>query len=237
MNQQPHSKGACGPRGRVGPAAAVALAGLLLAAGTARAAGGHHAVDDAALLEPGQCELEGWAIRPQGGGRTWHAGAGCRVGPVELGLAAEHERAGGTSTTSWLPSLKWATPLGDHLSVGASLGPVWQARAKPRYQGTAAIGLLTWSVHERLALHLNAGRALAHRGPDERLLGVSAEWTSPAGWSAVIERDIAGDAHHLRAGLRFAVAEQWSVDFSRVQRVSGPGASGWTFGVTRLLQR
>ena len=47
----------------------------------------------------------------------------------------------------------------------------------------------------------------------------------------------AGDAHHLRAGLRFAVAEQWSVDFSRVQRVSGPGASGWTFGVTRLLQR
>ncbi len=219
-------------------AGAVAAAALLLAPHATQAAGGHHAVDDAALLEPGQCELEGWAIRPQGGGRTWHAGAGCRVGPVELGLAAEHARAGGASTTGWLPALKWATPVGGGpVSVGVSLGPQWQAQARPRYQGTAAVGLLTWSASDHLAIHLNAGRALVHRGPDERLLGLSAEWTSPAGWSAVVERDIAGDAHHLRAGLRFAVAEQWSVDFSRTHRLSGPGASGWTFGVTRLLQR
>lgn len=214
-----------------------AAAALLLAPHATQAAGGHHAVDDAALLEPGQCELEGWAVRPQGGGRAWHAGAGCRVGPVELGLAAEHARAGGTGTTDWLPALKWATPLGGPVSVGFSLGPQWQAQARPRYQGTAAVGLLTWAAHERLAIHLNAGRALVHRGPDERLLGLSAEWTSPAGWSAVVERDIAGEAHHLRAGLRFAVAEQWSVDFSHAHRLRGPGASAWTFGVTRLLQR
>lgn len=218
--------------------AAMAAAGhLLLAPLASQAAGGHHAVDDAALLEPGQCELEGWAVRPQGGGRLLHAGLGCRVGPVELGAATEHARASGAGGTGWLPTVKWAASMGDGVSIGASLTPQWQARARPRYQATAAVGLLTWSATERLAIHVNAGHALVHRGPDERLLGLSAEWTSPAGWSAVIERDVAGDAHHLRAGLRFAVAEHWSIDFSRAHRLSGPGTSGWTFGVTRLLQR
>lgn len=235
MTTGPESRRARATRHLAGAAAAAAL---MIAPHATQAAGGHHAVDDAALLEPGQCELEGWAVRPQGGGRTWHAGAGCRVGPVELGLAAEHERAGGASATAWLPALKWAMPIGaGPVSVGVSLGPQWQAHARPRYQGTAALGLLTWAVSEQLAIHVNAGRALVHRGADERLLGVSAEWTSPAGWSAVVERDIAGDAHHLRAGLRFAVAEAWSIDFSRAHRLSGPGASGWTFGVTRLLAR
>ena len=53
----------------------------------AHAAGGHHAVDDAALLDVGKCKVEGWLERETGGTRTLaHAGAGCRVGPVELGL-------------------------------------------------------------------------------------------------------------------------------------------------------
>lgn len=54
----------------------------------AQAAGGHPAVDDANLLEPGQCKLELWGERESGAARTLvHAGPGCRVGAVELGLS------------------------------------------------------------------------------------------------------------------------------------------------------
>ena len=39
------------------------LPALALAAAGARAAGGHHAVDDAVMIEPGLCEFETWAER------------------------------------------------------------------------------------------------------------------------------------------------------------------------------
>ena len=39
------------------------LACLLGLTGHAYAAGGHHAVEDAALLEPGQCQVEFWHDR------------------------------------------------------------------------------------------------------------------------------------------------------------------------------
>jgi hypothetical protein len=61
-------------------AAWAALAGALACAPSAHAAGGHHAVDDASILEPGQCQVESWVDRENGGNRsTLHAGTACRV--------------------------------------------------------------------------------------------------------------------------------------------------------------
>ena len=59
--------------------AALAAAALVTAA-PAFAAGGHFAVDDASLLEPGQCGAESWVSRDTGGDRSLRAGAACRVG-------------------------------------------------------------------------------------------------------------------------------------------------------------
>ncbi|QJW83420.1 hypothetical protein HK414_02160 [Ramlibacter terrae] len=156
-------------------------------AGAAFAAGGHHAVDDAAILEAGQCEVEGWASRAPAGDRLLHAGLGCRAGPVELGVAAEAARQGGSQAAYGL-SAKWAQALGEDLSVGASIGPNWQAHAAPRYQGFTVAALATWTPREDLALHLNLGRDIVHRGRGLARHGLAAEWLPVQDWSFVAER-------------------------------------------------
>lgn len=221
-------------RTAIAPAAALA-AGLLWPA-LGHAAGGHHAVDDAAILEPGQCEVESWFARAPGGERLLHAGAGCRIGPVELGVAGESARLAGASATGWGAQVKWAMPLSGHFSVGLAVSPAWQA-VRPRYQGATAAALATWKASETLALHANLGRDLVHRGRDVSRSGIAAEWTPMDAWSFVAERYVEERTHLLRAGVRWSARDNLSVDFSRARRLSGPGASNWTLGVTWLLER
>jgi hypothetical protein len=198
----------------------------------AGAAGGHHGVDDAAILEPGRCELEGWTTRSRGSERLLHAGAGCRVGPVELGLAAEHARADGAGQSGYGLQAKWAREWRPGLSAGWSLSAGWQAQARPRYQGVTLAGLVTWAAREDLALHLNVGRDLVRGGPDQNRSGVSAEWAALPGWSLLGERYYEDRTHFARAGLRWAPSPDWTVDLSRAHRLSGPGASAWTLGAS-----
>lgn len=213
------------------------ILGALLLASPAFAAGGHHAVDDAAILETGQCELESWFSRARGGERLLHAGAGCRVGPLELGVAGEYARQSGTSQTAWGLQAKWATEIADKLSVGVALSPAWAAHVRPRYQGATLAALLTWNASETVALHANLGRDFVHGGADENRYGVAAEWMPVKGWSLVAERYRESQSHFVRAGVRWLGGEDWSVDLSRAQRLTGPGTSNWTLGGTWLLDR
>jgi hypothetical protein len=209
----------------------------LLVAAQAQAAGGHHAVDDAAILEPGQCELESWFSRARGE-RSLHAGAGCRVGPLELGLAADHARPSGAgSQTGWGLQAKWATEVADGFSVGVAVSPAWAAHARPRLQGFTLAGLATWQARETLALHLNLGRDFVHRGSDDDRYGIAAEWAPAKAWSLVGERYREEGTHFVRAGVRWAGGEHWSVDLSRAHRLHGPNPSHWTLGATLLLDR
>jgi hypothetical protein len=216
---------------------ALALAAALLAGGAAWAAGGHHAVDDAAILEPGNCKLESWFARAHGGERLLHAGGGCRVGPVELNAAGEYARPDGGSETGSALQAKWATELAPGFSAGLSLATGWQAHARPRYQGSTLAALFTWAARDDLALHLNLGRDFVHRDRDENRAGVSVEWTARPGWSLVAERYREQATHFMRAGARWAFTEGWNVDLSRAQRLNGPGASNWTLGALWQFQR
>lgn len=208
------------------------LAGLaiLAAAGAAWSAGGHHAVDDAAILDEGQCKLEPWLTAGHGGQRLWHLGAGCRVGPVELNAALDHARGGGASQTGYGLQTKWATELAAGFSAGLSLAASSQTHVRPRYQGSTLSALLTWAARDDLALHLNVGRDFLHRAADQNRSGVAAEWTAAAGWSLVAERFLANHTHYARTGVRWGFADGWSVDLSRAQQLRGPGASNWTLG-------
>lgn len=210
---------------------------LGLLCGAAWAAGGHHALDDAAILEPDTCEAEGWLTRAQAGSRLLHAGGACRVGPVELGAASDHTRESGASETAWALQLKWATELAPGFSAGFSLTPGWQARAQPRYQATTLVALATWVPREDIAFHLNLGRDLVHAARDEKRGGVSVEWTPRDQWSLTAERYVEQQAHFVRAGLRWAVSEDWTFDISRAHRLRGPGESSWTFGLKRQIAR
>lgn len=113
---------------------------LMASAGRAHAAGGHHAVDDAALLEPGQCQLETWWDRETGGTRTLlHAGPACRIGTVELGLNLDRLRLDGTGTTTVAGTqIKWARPVHDSWSAGVVIGLAAQDHA-PRFIGSTVV--------------------------------------------------------------------------------------------------
>ena len=159
------------------------------------AAGGHHAVDDAAIMEPGNCKVESWLTDAQDGQRLLHAGTGCRVGPLELNGAADHTRQQGSSDTAYSLQGKWATKLRPQLSAGVSFIENWQAHASPHDQGSTLIGLLSWYPSDTVAAHLNLGRDFARSGPNLPHSGASVEWTPADGWSLVGERFVQSGAH------------------------------------------
>ena len=208
------------------------LAGLLAAPLLAQAAGGHHSVDDAEILPVGGCEQENWGSRAQGGARLLHVGGACRLGPVQLGAAAEYARDQGASASAWGLEVKWARPVAEGLSVGVVVQPAWQAHLRPGFQGVSALALATWRPRADLAFHANAGRDFVHRDRDEKRGGVSGEWMPVQDWWLTLERYREQGSHFARAGVRWVAAEHWSVDVSRAHRLAGPAPSNWTIGLS-----
>lgn len=202
------------------------------------AAGGHYAVDDAEVMEDGRCKIESWYQRFSGAGRLLHLGAACGVGPLELGAATEPQREDGASTASHALGVKWATPVAPGLSAGLSATPVWQAHSRPRFQGTAANALLTWTPAENWRLHANLGRDFVRRGDDQARGGTAIDWTPGGGaWQLAAERYRQQGGHFVRAGLRWTSDSHWIVDLSRAVKRRGQGESVWTVGLTREFDR
>jgi len=108
---------------------------------------------------------------------------------------------------------------------------------RPRYQGSTLSGLVSWFPRDDLALHLNLGRDFVRGDADQDRSGVSVEWTARPGWSITGERYLEVQTHFVRAGLRWAISEAWSVDLSRAHRLRGPGESTWTLGATWQFAR
>lgn len=115
------------------------LAALSVVSLSAHAAGGHHAVDDAAMLDVGKCKLEGRVERETGGARSlYHLGAGCRVGPVEPGLNIDGEKqAISDAATRFGPQIKWAYALNKALSIGAAASRIAEEFASRSSQALA----------------------------------------------------------------------------------------------------
>lgn len=219
---------------RAGPRLALGV-WVALALPVAQAAGGHHAVDDATMIEPGQCEFETWLDRARRGGRTLlHAGAGCRVGPVELGLGWDRERTAVASTSTGLsPQLKWTTQVAPQWSTGIVLWSTWRQGGDSRagYQGSTLLVPVTWQPAPSLAVHLNAGRDFNRTGPDGHRAGAALEWTPVTSWSLVGERYREGGASFWRLGTRWAPSATWSLDLSRASALAGDTPQWWTLGL------
>jgi len=217
--------------------AGTVLAGLLTPAHS-RAAGGHHAVDDAAILDPGQCQLEAWAEQASDH-RLQHLGQACRASGVEIGwnLDRSVDHAEPIARSMGL-QLKWARDLQPGLGLG--LGAVWAAgwqNGSPRFAGQTLLVPLSWSPRDDLVLHLNVGRDFRQDAPDVARQGVALEWHPAAPWQALVEwwRDALGPQR--RVGLRYIVDDRVSVDLSRAQALDASRGAWWTLGLNWTLGR
>ncbi len=215
---------------------AVGILGLSL---QARAAGGHHAVDDAAMLEPGQCQLETWVDRDSHGARSLiHLGPACRIGPIELGLNLDGIDSTDMGATTVIgPQIKWAHPLTETLSAGVVLGANWQDRS-PSFVASTLVFPLTWQSSDTVTLHINVGRDFRRGGePDTNRAGAAVEWAPLPTWSFLAERWREGDADLWRAGARYAVSQSVSIDVSRAQGLHGSEPAAWTLGLNWAFAR
>ncbi len=214
----------------------VLLTGLLLPA-TGFAAGGHHAVDDATILEPGQCGLELWAERSNLDRRQLqHAGFACHILGAEVEMNAGRETAT-TARTLHLhgAQLKWATALQPQLAIGLVGALGWQDQT-PRLQ-QSFLAPLTWTPREDLALHLNVGRTLLKRAPDRTLRGAALEWQAAPAWQLLAEVFHDGQRPLTRVGLRHTQSDRVTIDLSFAKASAAgtatarvPKEGWWTLG-------
>jgi hypothetical protein len=201
------------------------------------AAGGYHGVDDATILGAGECEFESWVTYASRANRLVHAGGQCGIAGVEIGIAVEPATQDGARSDVFQAQVKWAGEIGKDMSVGLSVTPQWDTRLSPRFQGTTVTAMLTWVLNERWQLHANAGRDYV-RGGNMARSGVEADWTTPDNrFMLTIERYIENGTHFARAGARWFVDENWTLDAGRAQRLRGPRPSTWTLGFIRAFSK
>ena len=213
-------------------AGAVRRAILLMAMAGPALAGDHFTVDDAALLDPGQCQFNGWVEHESRADRRLaHLEPSCRLGPVEAAIGWESSRvdaADAPMATS--ASVKWAVGITDAVSIGALVAGNWQA-ATPRYAGTTVLIPLSWRISETVQTHFNLGRDYVRGGPHANRAGVAVEWRAAARWLVIAEQFRQSEASFARVGLRWEPTPALSIDLSRADRWHGPSSAWWTLGI------
>ncbi|OWQ90359.1 hypothetical protein CDN99_13435 [Roseateles aquatilis] len=218
----------------------MALAAGLSLSSCCLAAGGHHAVDDAALLEPGQCNVEAWAARSNvDRRRLQHVGSACRVLDVELGLNVDRATTAVDPTARLLGvQLKWATELQPTLALGAVVAVNRHDHA-PRMQRIVLVPL-TWTPREDLAVHLNVGRDVHGSGPHHTPRGIAVEWQPTAAWQGLAEYFHDGQRPLRRLGLRRFFGPNVTLDLSYARTGSTAETAKedwWTLGLSWAFER
>lgn len=200
------------------------------------AAGGHHAVDDAGILEPGHGQVETWLER-SGRHQLQHLGSGCHALGLELGISLERSvQHGEPAVRSMGLQLKWARELQPGLSIGGIWSGIWQS-GSPRFTGHSVVLPLSWSVREDLTLHLNAGRDMPAQGAGHALHGLALEWHVTPGLEALAEWWRDGLGPKRRFALRYVVNEHLSLDLSRARSAQLDQGHWWALGVNWAFSR
>ncbi|WP_172672190.1 hypothetical protein [Variovorax paradoxus] len=212
------------------------MASCALASMGAQAAG-HFDVDDAGMLDPGQCQYETWwgrtGVEPVTG---FHFGPACRVGPVELGLNFDRLSVQGVRSVTGGPQLKW-TFLGQAgdapLSAAVSMGTVSDLKHGGRIGGQFVVPV-TWRPAASLQLHANLGADWAQgTGARTPRGGLAVEWALDDAVSLIAERNRASGVWTSRIGGRFSLTPLISVDISasRTRPAGGRSVTGFVVGL------
>ena len=206
------------------------------------AAGGHHAVDDAGLVEPGRCQLEVWADRYGAASRgVVHVGTACRLGAFELGANLDRSSASGeSSSVAYGVQAKWVRSIADSLTGGVLVAATWQGTAPRSFVGASVILPLTWQATDTLQMHANLGRDFRNSAAHTNRAGVALEWSPSSEWSFIAERYQESKSNFWRTGARYTINANLSVDLthaSDIRRGDGAASAWWTLGVNWAFDR
>lgn len=213
-------------------AASCLLVGL--GTGTGAQASGHFDVDDASMLDAGQCQYETWwgrtGVEPVTG---FHFGPACRVGPVELGLNFDRTSVDGIHSVTGGPQLKWnfyGQAPDAPLSAAVSMGAVFDLKRGGRAGGQFVVPL-TWRPFDSLQVHANVGADWATgTGARTSRVGAALEWALNDTVSFIAERNRASNVWTSRIGGRFSLTPLISVDVS-TSRTGPQGVRGFVIGL------
>lgn len=149
--------------------------------------GGHYVVDDAALVDPGSCEVETWYSRADSDTDEVSGRLTCNVVP-NLDLAVAVSRFSPDSETAVELEAKtlfremdasgwaWGLTVIGHFSDSMS-----------EFDGVEAYIPVTKALTDNLDVHTNVGFAYEHDGDDVAIWGLGAEYALGGGVSLIGE--------------------------------------------------
>jgi hypothetical protein len=208
-------------------AALPAMAGALLS--VPAHAGRPLATDDAAIVDPGACQLELWLERDRGSRALW-ANPGCNpFGATEFALGGARVRqgdAGAVTVTAW--QVKHLLRAFDERTAGFALALRNERDRRvhaglPPLQGDTELkGIATWPLAgEALLLHANAGALRQRESGDEPLRRTRATWAValdaeilPATRASLESFGVGSERLRWQAGLRHALRDGLQLDFA-----------------------
>jgi hypothetical protein len=205
----------------------------LVVAGSARAAN-HYDIDDAGTLDPGQCQVEGWAGRFDADPslNLAHVGYGCGVGPVELGFDVERGWAPDGHADIAGPHIKWTYFGRDpdaRLSAAAYLAVDFDLTQGGRPGGQLLLPL-SWNLVEPLWINFDLGYDwLPADGTRSSRVGLQADWALDGRLSLIVERFHDFGEWTSRAGLRWKLTPLTSLHLS-VSKSDPGGVWGFVLG-------
>ena len=227
---------------RLFPAAAPLIGGVALCCATAAHAGLPLATDDAAVVEPHTCQLEGWVQSAHDGHQYTLAPACNPFGNLELGAAvARVDSDGGDRSSQFQLQAKTVlVPRNDGAwSFGAEAGAqrdTGAAHGRSAFQTWYLKGLATFHPSDDVELDMNLGGIKTY-GNSTTLFAAAAVQYSPVErlqLLAEIFRDEPGRAKY-QAGIRYVlVPDRLEAYVSYGSRFGGNSNDWWSIAGFRL---
>ncbi len=206
--------------------------GLLIGSSQALALGGHFAVDDAALVDAGRCEVETWYTHFNGNNNEFTVLPTCNpTGQFDLGLGLSRVQEGGDTHTEVALEGKtlWRTQDDHGFGMGLAAAAIWNDDSK-RVDDVELYVPLSIPHSERLTSHYNLGWAWARDDRNAVIWGAALEYAVEGPLHLVAETwgDHRGSTR-VQAGLRFAF-DALLIDVAWQRRFSSHSDNAATLG-------
>ena len=217
--------------------ARAACLAALCACTTARA-GRPMVVDDAAIVDPGSCQVEAWTQRTHGQREYWAMPA-CGVGGWELGVGWGHvgtDDAAAYRTRAIRAKTVFHPLETNGWGIGLTLADQYREGGGLAGDLTALVPLSVSLLEDRVLLHANAGwtRPQATRRGGA-LWAAGLEWAVAGPFTLTLESYGTRRGHgYTQAGLRLdAIPGRLALDAGAGQRLGQGGAERYlTLGMT-----